>query len=87
MLAKKNFALLIYSRSKMFKENKFSKCFEFLELIKDNYSAISNAVKLDQEPEKMKVWREEQRVRLENKGNSEAILSIWRFFLSYLLIS
>ena len=44
------------------------KIFKLFKIIQDAYSAISNAVKLDHEPEKMKLWREEQKVRLETKG-------------------
>jgi clathrin light chain A len=39
----------------------------------DNFSAIAQAVRLDQEPEKMKLWREEQRQRLQTKDETEAI--------------
>jgi hypothetical protein len=35
---------------------------------KDAFAAISKADKLSSEPEKIKLWREEQKVRLQTKG-------------------
>lgn len=53
----------------------------------DAYAAISNADRLQAEPESLRKWREEQRERLEVLGNTERItipyfpdcIFLWRF--------